>query len=201
VPGTVGHMEITPNPQRPELDNFDSSAPAANLTRTLAGILIGAVLSAGVLLGALWALDRADDPGSGTVVNETTSEFDAEKARVNLWFSSSVPAISSTIELFRNLTPDDVADTKKFALLCADLDERITELEAVTEAPLPALNTIFRDWIKTLNTAQAACAAGDKEEFEVQLGISDADFRRFDSAITPYIPEAPNTPPPAPENS
>lgn len=191
-------MEITPNPQRPEYNNVDEATTSSNFTRTLAGILIGAVLSAGVLLGALWALDRVDDPANNVTVNESTSEFEVEKARVNLWFSSSVPAISSTIELFRNIKPEDVADAKKFSLLCTDLQARITDLELINEAPLPELNSIFADWIKTLKAAEAACSSVDTKEFEVQLGISDADFRRFDSAITPYIPEAPNSPPPAP---
>jgi hypothetical protein len=171
--------------------------PSMNLTRTLAGILVGAVLAGGVLIGAFWAIERSSNPS--TTVTEPATEFEADKARVTLWFADTVRSIGTTIELFRIIGPDDISDDVKFVKLCTSFGTALEQLELSSEAPEPTLEKVFRDWVKTLGLMRDACDANDKDEFERLLGVSDSDFRRFDTAVTPFLPPAPNTPLPAPE--
>jgi hypothetical protein len=183
----------------PNLEPPQSGGPvqSMNLTRTLAGILVGALLAGGVLIGAFWAIDRSNKPS--TKITVPTSEFEADKARITLWFADTVRSISSTIELFRIIGPDDIADDTKFEKFCLNFGSTLGVLESNSEAPEPTLEKVFREWVTTLNLMRQACVDNNKEEFERLLGVSDADFLRFDTALTPFLPPPPNVPLPAPE--
>ena len=164
-------------------------APAA---RTIAGLLIGVVLTAGAFLGGFVVFNNQSAANKAPAA---AAAVDPELAKLDVWHIDAGRSIGPIVNGISNI-PANSKDgrTKVCGIVTA---ARVDSLNQIPAAPNTAIDNLFRAWVSDLNAIVDDCKAGTSAKSDTLTQTSGADFGAFYKAITTLIPDTtpqqPNT--------
>jgi hypothetical protein len=159
---------------------MDNNNPTPGLdtpaTRTLVGLLIGVVLTAGAFIGGFLVLDRNTQ---SEVVVSTAAPETADQAKLKLWHLDAGRIIKPVVNSLTGVKPGAERE------VCIAIDnERVAALQGIPAAPNETIDRMYRSWITDLQAFRAVC--GKKASVQDLLGqmqTASESFAAFYTAV------------------
>lgn len=165
------------------MDEQNTPGLDAPATRTIVGLLVGIVLTAGAFLGGYLAFGGNND-SKPLVTTTQENKLSPSAAKVKVWHLDAGRIIGPVITGLANVNQEDRA------AVCRIVDKgRIDALTQIPTVPDVAIDRMYRQWVQDIAGVEMLCSKkAGLEEINKQISVSGTSFAVFFEAIETVAP-------------
>ncbi|MFM7088815.1 MAG: hypothetical protein ACKOW9_04800 [Candidatus Paceibacterota bacterium] len=170
------------------MDEQNTPGLDAPATRTIVGLLVGIVLTAGAFLGGYLAFGGSNDAKPLVSTNQE-SKLSPEAAKLKVWHLDAGRIIGPVVIGLGNAPQGDRA------AVCRVADKgRVDALTQIPAAPVASVENMYRQWVQDIAGIEALCSKkASVEDINKQIVVSGTSFSVFFEAIETLVPSTNTT--------